>query len=275
MPVCSVSWRMRARSGSGGAAGRALHSGRCAGRRAGCGRPGQVGERVAGAEHRRTNLGALQRQAFEQRLGERHDAMLARTLYGPVALHQPGGGRGVDDVPLLAVGQHQRHERVDAVDHAPQVHARASIASPSASRPRCGPRASRRCRRCCRGCCTLPKRSILSRARFSTDAAVGDVRDDAVHLELLLAQPGHRRLERGASMSAMTIFMPSWANRVAMRKADAAGAARNDGDLAFELVHLSLPAPGSRRSRRGSSGARASTSAFWLPARAHLAAGRP
>ena len=80
-------------------------------------------------------------------LGERLREADHRVLRGvvdaePLAGDQSGHGGGVDDVAALAAGDHARDERLDAVDHAPEVHAEDPLPVAMGGRPRGRPGAA-------------------------------------------------------------------------------------------------------------------------------------
>ena len=77
----------------------------------------------AGAQHRHADRRPVQPQLAMQRLGDGDDRVLRRVV-GPHHRRrgEPGDRPGVDDVALVLLDE-PRHERADAVDDAPEVHA--------------------------------------------------------------------------------------------------------------------------------------------------------
>ena len=163
-----------------------------------------------GADHAHLHLAARdQVQVVVQALADGDDRVLGRAVRRHARrADQPRDGRGVDDVPL-ALREHARHERADAVDDAPEVDARA-IHSQSACDSSQRRRRPRRCRRCCRR--RAPRRTPRTCAwRQRLDGLpLGHVGRTAMastpRRPNLLA-----RCRRAAfsSTSARTIFMPS------------------------------------------------------------------
>ena len=168
--------------------------------------------------------------------------------------------------PRLAAVEHRRHERLDAVDDSPHVHAERPRQSLSCG-PTSGPRRRRRRRRCCTP--RAPRRGAQSarraapRPRRSRSTSVTTPSTSAP----LPGSSATVSSSTRASTSASTTFIPSAAKRLAHRPADAAGAAGDDRDPAVQTFHAvatSFPcrritcrrrrAPTGRRSAGGRTG---------------------
>ena len=150
-----------------------------------------------GTERRDADLRARAAELVVEHLAQRQHGVLAHVVGGRVRhRRERRHRRGVDDVTLLAALEHDRHERANAVDHAPHVDAEHPVVvldRLSSTRAR-----RRRRRRCCRRRGRRRSARASSPRARSTCSALGHVGRDREHLDAARRERPRRRGERAA-----------------------------------------------------------------------------